>query len=174
MVEPTNLNQPPSADRIKLASGNLLQPIEKLLLHINNGALHDGERLRYIEVALPYTNETTAQRNERKRWEAEAANERLRLEEERARREAQDIAQTATSGLNFDFGNLSNAKAIHRAQMKVMAAVGSGLLPLEAGHRLIAMLDALRRAAADTVTEEKLLDYEETRAAPVRAVRAVR
>jgi hypothetical protein len=129
-----------------LLDSNLLQPLEKLLLIIND--TNSGNQLFVMEAirdALPYTTETIEQRNER-----------LRLEADAARR----VDENAAAALRFDFGNLSSAKAIHVAQMKVMAAVGTGALALEAGHRLIVMLDALRRAAADTITEERLLDYE--------------
>jgi hypothetical protein len=62
--------------------------------------------------------------------------------------------------LHFDFGSLTSAKAILRAQQKVLKAVGQGALVLETGHRLVAMLDALRRSHTDVVTEERSLDFE--------------
>jgi hypothetical protein len=151
MVAPTHLRPPPSAERLRLLDPNLLQPLERLLLLANDPAAHRLEQMDAIREALPYTAETVAQRNER-----------LRLEAEAARRADGDAA----AALRFDFGNLTDAKAILRAERAVLAAVGNGALALEAGHRLIAMLDALRRAHADEITSERLLDYETMRAAP--------
>jgi hypothetical protein len=150
MVAPTHLRAPPSAERLRLLDPNLLQPLEKLLLLANDPGAHRLEQMDAIREALPYTAETVAQRNER-----------LRLDRE------QELARN-TAELRFDFGNLTDAKAILCAERAVLAAVGNGALALEAGHRLIAMLDALRRAHADEITSERLLDYEATRAAPQR------
>jgi hypothetical protein len=149
MVEPTQLRAPLSPKRIRLRDPKLLQPLERLLLIINDPDHHQLMQMDAIREALPYTAETIEQRNER-----------LRLEAER------ELAAN-TAALKFDFGSLNSARAIHRAQMKVMKAVGTGALMLEAGHRLIAMLDAMRKAAADVITEEKLLDYEASRNDPV-------
>jgi hypothetical protein len=98
-----------------------------------------------IRDALPYTAETIAQRNER-----------LNQEAEKQRRDD----DAAAAALHFDFGSLTSAKAILRAQQKVLKAVGQGALVLETGHRLVAMADTLRRSHTDVVTEERLLDFE--------------
>ena len=37
MADPTKLQKPPSAERLKLQDPNLILPLEWLLLHINDG-----------------------------------------------------------------------------------------------------------------------------------------
>ena len=145
MVEPTRLHPPPSAERLKLLDPNLLKPLERLLLIANDPNSSSLVKMDAIRDALPYTAETIAQRNER-----------LNLEAEKQRRDD----DAAAAALHFDFGSLTSAKAILRAQQKVLKAVGQGALVLETGHRLVAMLDALRRSHTDVVTEERLLDFE--------------
>ena len=139
------MRPPPSAERLRLLDPNLLQPLERLLLIANDPNNSQLVQMDAIRDALPYTAETIAQRNERMHLEAEA------------QRRADDAAAAA---LHFDFGSLTSAKAILRAQQKVLKAVGQGALVLETGNRLVAMLDALRRSHADVVTEERLLDFE--------------
>ena len=139
------MRPPPSAERLRLLDPNLLQPLERLLLIANDPNNSQLVQMDAIRDALPYTAETIAQRNERMHLEAEA------------QRRADDAAAAA---LHFDFGSLTSAKAILRAQQKVLKAVGQGALVLETGHRLVAMLDALRRSHTDVVTEERLLDFE--------------
>jgi hypothetical protein len=63
----------------------------------------------------------------------------------------------------IDFGRLDSARDILRAQKRVMRALGDGGINSVVAQRYISMLDALRRAHADTITEDRLLDYEETR-----------
>ena len=83
----------------------------------------------------------------------------MNLEAEKQRRED----DAAAAALHFDFGSLTSAKAVLRAQQKVLKAVGQGAFVLETGHRLVAMLDALRRSHADVVTEERPIDFEISR-----------
>jgi len=85
-------------------------------------------------------------------------NERLRLEAEIIERQ-----QPQPAPAPFDFGKLNSAKDILRAQRKVLASLGEGLIATDLAHRYIGMLDALRRSHADVVTEDRLLDFEETR-----------
>jgi hypothetical protein len=48
------MRPPPSADRLKLANPNLLQPLEKLLLMINSDTIDNYQRHEFIKTALPY------------------------------------------------------------------------------------------------------------------------
>jgi hypothetical protein len=63
----------------------------------------------------------------------------------------------------FDFGALNSGKAILAAQKKVMKALGNGSINSTTAGRYVAMLDALRKSHECVVTEDRLLDYEETR-----------
>jgi hypothetical protein len=63
----------------------------------------------------------------------------------------------------FDFGPLNSARDILRAQKRVMRALGAGTIGSALAARHIAMLDALRRSYEAVETENRLLDYEETR-----------
>jgi hypothetical protein len=152
MVDPIPLRPPSSAERLKLLDPNLLTPLERLLLIANDPNVHHVMQMDAIREALPYTAETVAQRNER-----------MHLEAEKQRRDD----DAAAAALHFDFGSLNSAKAILRSQQKVLKAVGQGALALETGHRLISMLDALRRSHTDVVTENNLLEYEASRQQPL-------
>lgn len=64
----------------------------------------------------------------------------------------------------IDFGDLNSAKSILKAQKKVMRALGNGFITSILADRYIDMLGHLLRSHESAVTEEKLLDYEQTRA----------
>jgi hypothetical protein len=63
----------------------------------------------------------------------------------------------------FDFSQLNDAADLLAAQRRVLETMGNGLISPSDANSIIGMLDALRRSHADVVTEERLLNYEETR-----------
>ena len=138
---------PRHPDRKKLDDGDLFTPWERLLLLINRTNIDSIDLMQAITLALPYCKETIEQRNERLRLEAEI------LERQQPPQPPQP----------FDFGKLNSAKDILRAQRKVLVSLGAGLIPTDLANRYIAMLDALRRSHESVVTEEGLLNYEESR-----------
>jgi hypothetical protein len=54
MGNTTTFAPKPSAERIKLSDPNLLQPLEKLLLIINDPRMHQEDYIEAITLALPY------------------------------------------------------------------------------------------------------------------------
>ena len=62
----------------------------------------------------------------------------------------------------IDFGPLNSAKQILAAQKKVVRALGSGSITSILASRYIDMLDSLLRSHESAVTEDRLLDYEQT------------
>jgi hypothetical protein len=135
------------SQRSRLNDPDFLQPWERLLLLINKPGIDRIDLLEAITLALPYCKETIEQRNERLRLEAQII----------------ERQQPPPAPAPFDFGKLNSARDILRAQRKVLASLGAGLIATDLAHRYIGMLDALRRSHADVVTEDRLLDYEETR-----------
>jgi hypothetical protein len=55
MADPTKLQKPPSAERLKLQDPNLIQPLEWLLLRINDGDYSNSHaKHELVKTALPY------------------------------------------------------------------------------------------------------------------------
>lgn len=138
---------PRHPERKKLDEGDLFTPWERLLVLINRTNIDSIDLMQMLQLALPYCKETIEQRNERLRLEA------VILERQQPPQPPQP----------FNFGDLNSAKSILKAQRKVITALGAGLIPTDLANRYIAMLDALRRSHESVVTEEGLLNYEETR-----------